>query len=120
MRSGEERRTTMKKIYALCMTVLLSVACTLPVGAQHSLPAKVGNEPCASGENGAGSRLVTAIVSTIDLRRKRATLETSMGPLELAATPAELQALQTGDVLTLCVDPAALPRTHSTAFPSRG
>jgi hypothetical protein len=33
----------------------------------------------------------------------------------LAAAPAELQALQTGDVLTLCVDPAALSGTGTAA-----
>jgi hypothetical protein len=38
--------------------------------------------------------------------------------LELAAAPDDLQALQTGDVLTLCVDPAALSGTDTAASPS--
>jgi len=54
-------------------------------------------------------------VSKIDLRQGRATLETSVGQLELATAPAELQALQTGDVLTLCIDPTALPDTSTSA-----
>jgi len=110
----------MKKIYALCMTVLLGMAFTLPVGAQDSLPAGAVPQPCAVGEEEASSLLLTAVVSKIDLRRQRATLETSVGQLELAAAPAELQALQTGDVLTLCVDPAALTDTHTAASSSVG
>jgi len=66
------------------------------------------------------SRPITALVSRIALRKGRATLETSVGKLELAAAPAELQALQTGDVLTLCVDPAALSGTGTAAPSSLG
>ncbi len=105
----------MRNIFALCMTVLLGVILTLPVRAQQSLPSGVGEGPCAQAEEGAPSLPVTAIVSRIDLRQGRATLETSVGRLELVAAPAELQALQTGDVLTLCVDPAALPGTDNAA-----
>jgi hypothetical protein len=63
---------------------------------------------------------VTAVVSKIDLHRERATLETSVGQLELAAAPDELQVLQTGDVLTLCIDPAALSGTDAATPASRG
>ena len=38
----------------------------------------------------------------------------------LAGAPAELQALQLGNVLTLCVDPAALPGTGTAAPSSLG
>ncbi len=101
----------MRNTLALCMTVLLGVIFTLPVSAQQSFPSRVGDGPCARAEKGAPSLPVTAIVSRIDLRQRRATLETSVGRLELAAAPAELQALRTGDVLTLCVDPATIPST---------
>ena len=107
----------MRNIFTLCMTVLLGVILTLPVRAQQSRPSRGADGPCAQAEEGALSLPVTAIVSRIDLRQGKATLETSVGKLELAAAPAELQALQTGDVLTLCVDPAALP-DPGTAAPS--
>jgi hypothetical protein len=107
----------MRNIFTLCMTVLLGVILTLPVRAQQPRPSRGADGPCAQAEEGAPSLPVTAIVSRIDLRQGKATLETSVGKLELAAAPAELQALQTGDVLTLCVDPAALP-DPGTAAPS--
>ena len=110
----------MRTRVALCLTVLFGVTLPLPAGAQHALPAKAVTAPCASEEIGAPSLPVTAVVSTIDQRRGRATLETSVGKLELAAAPDELQALQTGDVLTLCVDPAALSGTDAAAPAARG
>ena len=94
------------KIGVLCLMVLFGVAFPPAVGAQQALPA--GAEPCEAAAGDAPSVPVTAIVSNVDLRRERATLETSVGQLELAAAAAELAALQTGDVLTLCVDPTAL------------
>ena len=98
----------MRTIVALCMVVLCGVALPLPVRAQQALPAGEAEGPCAPAAEAARSLPVTAVVSKIDLRQGRATLETSVGQLELAAAPAELQALQTGDVLTLCVNAAAL------------
>jgi len=108
-------RTAMSNIFTLCMTVLLGVILTLPVRAQQPLPSRGADEPCAQAEEGAPSLPVTAIVSRIDLRQGKATLETSVGRLELVAAAAELQTLQTGDVLTMCVDPAALPSTGNRA-----
>jgi hypothetical protein len=105
----------MRHIWTLSITILLGVAFTFPAGAQQPLPSGGADGPCASAEEPTLSLPVTAIVSTINLRRGRATLETSVGKLELAAAPAELRALQTGDVLTLCVDPAELPGTDTTA-----
>ena len=105
----------MRDMFVLCVAVLFGVAFTLPVGAQPSLPAAVRDGPCAPVEEVAQSLPVTAIVSRIDLHQGRATLETSVGKLELAAAPAELQALQTGDVLTLCVDPLTLPGSDTAA-----
>jgi hypothetical protein len=104
----------MKKLFALCLSALLGVALTLPVEAQQALSAKGTDESCASAEEEASLLPVTAVVSKVDLRQGRALLETSVGQLELAAAPAELRALQTGDVLTLCVDPAALPSPEHT------
>jgi hypothetical protein len=116
----KERKDKMRNSVALCLMVLLGVVFPLPAGAQPSLPAGAVTEPCAAAAGGKPSVLVTAIVSKIDLRKGRATLETVVGKLELAAAPAELQALQTGDVLTLCVDPAALSGTGTAAPSSRG
>ena len=110
----------MKTMMALCLTVLFGVGFPLPVGAQPSLPAGAVTEPCAVEEGENPSRPVTAVVSKINLRKGRATLETSVGQLELAAAATELQALQTGDVLTLCVDSAALSGTDTAAPASRG
>jgi hypothetical protein len=104
----------------LGMIVLLGVAFPLPARAQQPLPSGGAGGPCAQEEDVALSLPVTAIVSRIDLRQGRATLETSVGQLELATAPAELQALQTGDVLTLCIDPTALPDTSTSAFSSLG
>jgi hypothetical protein len=105
----------MRHLWILCIMVFLSVTSAFPARAQQSLPLGGADEPCASAEEPTLSLPVTAIVSTISLRRGRATLETEVGQLELAAAPTELLALQTGDVLTLCVDPAALPGTDATA-----
>jgi hypothetical protein len=77
----------MKKMSALCLTVLLGGAFRLPIRAQETVPAGGGSQPCAAGEEEASSFLVTAVVSKIDLHRKRTTLETSVGQLELAAWP---------------------------------
>ena len=107
----------MKDILALGMTVLLGFAFPFPAHAQAHPPAGDGGGPCVQEEDAALSLPVTAVVSKIDLRQGRATLETSVGKLELATAPAELRALRTGDVLTLCVDPTALPDT-STSAPS--
>ena len=110
----------MRTMVALCMVVLCGVAVPLPVRAQQALPAGEAEGPCAPAAEAARSLPVTAVVSTIDLRKGRATLETSVGQLELAAAPAELQGLQTGDVLTLCVDAAALSGAETAAPASRG
>jgi hypothetical protein len=81
----------MKKMYALCLTVLLGGAFPLSIRAQETVPAGAVSEPCAAGEDEASSSvLVTAVVSKINLHRERATLETSVGQLELAAAPDEL------------------------------
>jgi hypothetical protein len=116
----KERKDKMRNSVVICLTVLLGVVFPLPAGAQQSLPAGAVTEPCAAAEGRKPSFLVTAVVSKIDLRKGRATLETVVGKLELAAAPAELQALQTGDVLTLCVDPAALSGTGTAAPSSLG
>ena len=110
----------MRTMVAFCMAVLFGVACPLPVRAQQALPAGEAEGPCAPAAEAARSLPVTAVVSKIDLRQGRATLETSVGQLELAAAPAELQALQTGDVLTLCVDAAALSGVDTAAPAARG
>ncbi|HEV8711298.1 MAG TPA: hypothetical protein VGX03_00515 [Candidatus Binatia bacterium] len=110
----------MRDILALSLTVLLGVASTLPARAQRPLPSGEADGPCVQEEDATLSLPVTAIVSKIDLRQGRATLETSVGRLELATAPAELQALQTGDVLTLCVDPTALPDAGTAAPSSLG
>jgi len=110
----------MRDILALGMIVLIGVISTLPARAQPPLPSQGAGGPCASAEDTVPSLPVTAIVSRIDLRQGRATLETSVGQLELATAPAELQALQTGDVLTLCIDPTALPDTSTSASSSLG
>ena len=110
----------MRDFLALGMTALLGVAFPFPAGAQAHLPAGDGGGPCVQGEDAALSLPVTAVVSKIDLRQGRATLETSVGKLELATAPAELRALRTGDVLTLCVDPSALPDTNTPAPSSLG
>jgi len=107
----------MAYIFGLSTAVLLSVALALPLGAQQALPSDRAEGPCAQEEGAALSLPVTALVSKIDLKQGRATLETSVGKLELEAAPDELQALNTGDVLTLCVDPTALPNTDN-AVPS--
>jgi hypothetical protein len=110
----------MRTMIALCMAVLFGVAFPLPLMAQQALPAGEAEGPCPPAAEAARSLPVTAVVSKIDLRKGRATLETSVGQLELAAAAAELQALQTGDVLTLCVDAAALSGTETAAPASRG
>lgn len=110
----------MNDIVVLCLTVLFSVAFLAPAGAQRSLPPRAGSEPCVAAEGDDFSIFVTAIVSKVDLRRERATLETSVGRLELAAAAAELAVLQPGDVLTLCVDPTALSGTRPAAPTARG
>jgi hypothetical protein len=109
----------MKAMITLCMAVLFGMAFSLPVMAQQAIPAGEG-EGCAPAAETVRSLPVTAVVSKIDLRKGRATLETSVGQLELAAAPAELQALQTGDVLTLCVDSAALSGADTAAPAARG
>jgi len=103
----------MAYILGLSTAVLLSVALALPLGAQQALPSDRAEGPCAQEEGAALSLPVTALVSKIDLKQGRATLETSVGKLELEAAPDELQALNTGDVLTLCVDPTTLPNTDN-------
>jgi hypothetical protein len=107
----------MKYIFALGVVAFLNMALALPLKAQQSLPSDGADGPCAQEEEAALSLPVTALVSKIDLKQGRATLETSVGKLELEAAPDELQALNTGDVLTLCVDPTALPNTDN-AVPS--
>ena len=110
----------MRNLFAFCVSALLSVALSLPVGAQQSVSPGGTDEPCTSAEEAAFSLPVTAVVSKVDLYTGRATLETSVGKLELATTQAGLQALQTGDVLTLCVDPTALSGSDNAAPASRG
>jgi hypothetical protein len=110
----------MRNRVALWLMVLFGVTFPSAARAQRSRPAKAVTAPCTSEETGSPSLPVTAIVSKIDPRRGRATLETSVGHLELVAAPDELQALQTGDVLTLCIDPAALSGTDAATPASRG
>ena len=110
----------MRNLFAFCMSALLSVTLILSVGAQQSLPTGGMDEPCPSAEEAAFSLPVTAVVSKVDFHTGRATLETSVGKLELATTQAGLQALQTGDVITLCVDPTALSDSDNAAPASRG
>jgi hypothetical protein len=86
----------MRKIVALCMVVLCGVAFSLPVRAQQALPAGEAEGPCAPAAEAAQSLPVTAVVSKIDLRQGRATLETSVGQLELASAPAELRPCRPG------------------------
>ena len=114
----------MRNSVALCLTVLFGVTFPLSARAQHARPAKAVTAPCATEETETPSLPITAIVSTIDQRRGRATLETSVGQLELAAAPEELQALQTGmsslsvSILlrSLALAPQRLPRSAEPAL----
>jgi hypothetical protein len=99
----------MKTLAALALGLWLAAGTVLPVGAQPSLSQGPLDRPCDQSPNTADSQgsdehAITATIKGVDHQQGILELDTKEGRFVLSATPAEIQGLQEGDLLLVCLE----------------
>lgn len=103
----------MKTLPALAFGLWLVAAIVLPAGAQPTLPQGPPDHPCDQPPGAAESRdpdghAITATIKGVDRQQGILELDTKDGRFLMATPPAEIQDLQEGDQLLICLEGDAI------------
>ena len=103
----------MKMLPALAFGLWLVTAMVLPAGAQPTLPQGPPDRPCdqpadAADSHGSDEHAITATIKGVDHQQGILELDTKEGRYLLATSPAEIQDLQEGDQLLICLEGDAI------------
>jgi hypothetical protein len=98
----------MKILLFVSLVALLAVGSAPPAFAQRRLPQDALGGTCEQDSGAAkphaqGERALSATITNIDRQQGLLDLETEIGRVQMRAASDELQALQEGDTLLVCV-----------------
>lgn len=98
----------MMLLHSLSLAALLGASSVAAVAAAQPLPQGTPEGVCGQGDSASEQGLqdghvVLGVVSSVDRRTGLLTLETNAGRIEMAASAEDLNGLQEGDILVVCL-----------------